>query len=94
MMSINDGSSTIFCECGFIFHTCFVHKTIVQGRGPGIPENHICSCPNALNCPCSALLKVIQPGLLFCQECGKHYVWNTDRKLYVATQWSTNILLA
>ena len=86
MMALNDGSSTRFCECGFVFHTCSVHYSIVQGRGLGYPDNNACSCATSLLCPCSASVKVVQPGVLHCQSCGRHFVWEGMRQLYVATE--------
>lgn len=83
MMALNDGSSTRFCECGFIFHYCTVHDCTVQGRGPGAPFANKCSCLSALVCQCSNLVKVEQPGVLFCDQCKSHYLWNEGRQLYV-----------
>jgi hypothetical protein len=80
-MSINDGSSTRFCGCGFVFHSCHTHRTVVTGRGP---SQAMCSCTKDLICSCKSLLVVVQPGVLFCQPCQRHYIWDKKRGLYVA----------
>lgn len=82
MMALNDGSTTRFCECGFIFHYCVVHDTIVQNRGPSNATH--CSCASALICSCLSPVKVLQPGVLFCQACNRHFTWAANRGLYVA----------
>ncbi len=83
MMSLNDGSTTRFCHCGYVFHKCGQHQNIVFGRGPTAMPNPICSCAKYLRCSCQELVAVLQPGVLYCQRCKVHYLWDDRRGLYV-----------
>ena len=47
VMSLNDGSSTRKCpKCNSVWHTCYIHETVVIGAGPGNGDvqKHLCTC--------------------------------------------------
>lgn len=84
MLSLNDGSTTRFCQCGFTFHSCPTHQTIISGPQPR--DQRPCSCVRTLNCSrCQNLLQQPQPNVLQCLSCQLVFVWSEERGLFEST---------